>query len=258
MAFGPVHQRFGIEPRAQIFAGHRDILAQVKFVPKLLDQTVPLENRFFRRRDAQPVRQLVLPHWQPGGGEQLKKAASAKKVKVLRVYVRLLAKSLAGLPGPGPGVFHPRKTLAVKGCGRFNARARAEDMLVRNRERHINAERHGQPIGREPLLRERHPGQYEPGGQYSDLYVSDKDVPALLNLNGSAKSFQPRRILLRRVRHLFPRRPPVECTPCVLLGTWQSLQIRSPRQSIPCLPPEKPVSVSFSCSCGGGRSMLSS
>jgi hypothetical protein len=134
---------------------------------------------------------LGFPHGQPRGGEQFEEAASAKKVKVFRVYMRLLAKSVTSLSGSGPTVFNPCKTVAIKLCGRFSASSTAEDMFVNNRKRRISAYGQSQPIRRYPLFGESEPGEDQSGGYYRDLRVSDKKVLAVLSPDGSGKSFKP-------------------------------------------------------------------
>ncbi len=139
LAFGPAHERFRIQPRAQIFSGHGEILAQVEFAAEFVDQALALEDSLSRRREAQSVRQLVFSHRQARGGEQFEEPASAKKVEVLSIYMRLLTKSIPGLPCSGPAVFDPRKTFAIKLRGRFSASSGAEDIFVKYGKRRINA-----------------------------------------------------------------------------------------------------------------------
>src|SRR5713101_6461758 len=128
------------QPRAQVFSGHREILAQVEFAAEFVDQALALEDSLSRRREAQPVRQLVFSHRQARGGEQFEEPASAKKVEVLGIYMRLLTKSIPGLPCSGPAVFNSGKPLAIKLRGRFRARSGAEDIFVKYCKRGIDAE----------------------------------------------------------------------------------------------------------------------
>src|SRR5260370_29806369 len=140
LAFGPAHERFRIEPRAQIFSGHREILAQVEFVvAEFVDQDLALEDGLSRRRGAQPARQLVFSHRQARGGKQFEEPASPKKVEVLGIYMRLFTKSIPGLPSSRPAGFDTRNTLAIKLRGRFRASSGAVDKFVINGERRIDA-----------------------------------------------------------------------------------------------------------------------
>src|SRR5260370_8093428 len=121
----------------------------------------------------------------------------------------LLAESITGLPSSGPAVLDTCKTFAMKLRGRLSATSGADDVFVKKRERSINAQRHSQPIRRDPLLGERHPSHHQRSDDHSDLCVSYTDVLAVHSRNGSGKSFEPHRIFFRRFRHPVFREPRV-------------------------------------------------
>ena len=144
-AFGPADQRFGIEARAEILAGQRDVFMQVDFGAQFNNERLPLENLRQPRRREQPLRKATFAHRKSRGGQQLEEAPAPEEIEIFGIDVVFVAEAIAGLPGTEPAIVDASDSFFVVGGGGLRAMMSAENLFMDGGKDQIESDGNKEP-----------------------------------------------------------------------------------------------------------------